>query len=464
MIETKVEAFLERHSFTLNNKRIVVGVSGGPDSLALLYYLLGKKQTNNLFIVVAHIDHMFRGEESFSDAMFVKDFCSICNIPFEMVQVDVQDLMARTGKSAEIAAREVRYDFFSKIMEQYQCTHLALAHHGDDQVETVLMRLTRGSTGKARAGIPFQRPFQSGFIFRPFLSVTKEEITHYCEQKHLIPRIDSSNEENIYTRNRFRHKILPFLKEENPHVHEHFQRFSEELQSDEEYLQELAVQRMNKVMTLRKTDHITIDVNQFREMPKPLQRRGIQLILNYLYKQRPESLSATHIDQIIALLNESYPSGKLDLPARLKVIRSYLSCHFQFDLISSQPYRFDLSDQGTLYLPGGGEVTFTYVHDPTPQRTEYTALFHEHLVHMPLIVRTRIAGDRMSLKGIKGSKKLKDIFIDRKIPVQQRDTWPVIMDQEGRIIWLPGLKKSAIEGIGHATGRFIQLTYSRNDF
>ncbi len=466
MLEMKVEAFLERHSFKLENKRIVVGVSGGPDSLALLHYLLERKEKRNLFLVVAHIDHMFRGEESFEDAVFVKDFCSAFSIPFEMTQVDVHDLMVRTGKSAETAAREVRYDFFAKVMKEYQCSYLALAHHGDDQIETILMRLTRGSTGKARAGIPFQRPFASGSIFRPFLNVTKDDITHYCEEKDLVPRIDPSNMENVYTRNRFRTNCLPFLKEENRQVHEHFQRFSEEMQSDEDFLQELTAEQMNKVMTTRDNDHITIDRKTFLEIPLPLQRRGIQLILNYLYKKRPSSLSAIHIDQVLGLIRNDHPSGKLDFPDGLKVIRSYRSCHFQFELLHDQPYRYEMKEPGTYPLPGVGELTMGYIEmtEGGYHHSHCAALFQVDNIHLPLIVRTRQAGDRMSLKGTAGTKKLKDIFIDRKIPIQERDRWPVITDREGEILWLPGLKKSAFEGIGGSAGRFIQLTYSRNDF
>lgn len=463
MLEIKVEPFLERHSFLLENKRIVVGVSGGPDSLALLHYLLERKEKRNLYIVVAHIDHMFRGEESFADAMFVKNFCAAFSIPFEMTQVDVPDLMVQTGKSAEIAAREVRYDFFAKVMEDYQCPYLALAHHGDDQVETILMRLTRGSTGKARAGIPFQRPFQNGYIVRPFLNVTKDDINSYCEKKDLIPRLDHSNQENIYTRNRFRHVVLPFLKTENRQVHEHFQRFSEEIQNDEDFLQELTVQSMNKVMTKRDNDHIVIDSQPFLEMPISLQRRGIQLILNYLYNERPASLSATHIDQVLSLVNQSHPSGKLDFPDGLKVSRSYRFCHFQFQSDPIQTYWLEMEKPGCYVLPGFGTITMEYVEALADKQSDQSALFQADTLYLPLIVRTRRSGDRMTLKGTNGTKKLKAIFIDRKVPLQARNNWPVITDHEGRIIWLPGLKKSALEGRGNSAGRFVQLTYSRND-
>ncbi|WML42534.1 tRNA lysidine(34) synthetase TilS [Neobacillus sp. PS3-40] len=466
MLETKVEAFLERQSFLLDNKEMVVGVSGGPDSLALLHFLLGQRVKRNLSIVVAHVDHMFRGAESFQDAMFVKGFCEQHSIPFEMVQINVPKIMTQTGQSSEVAAREARFSFFAKVMDMYNYSYLALAHHGDDQIETILMRLTRGSTGKARAGIPFLRPFESGFIFRPFLSITKQEIKQYCQDSQINPRLDPSNEQSIYTRNRFRKEILPFLKSENRKVHEHFQRFSEELQGDEIFLQDLTKEFMKTVMTKREAQQITIDIKRFLAMPLPLQRRGIQLILNYLYEERPSSLSAIHIDQIFSLIHHLHPSGKLDFPEGLKVIRSYLKCYFQFEVENSQSYHFELGDPGQIDLPNFGKLMMDYVNSPSNASNSCIALFHADKIKLPLLVRTRKNGDRMSLKGMEGSRKLKDIFIDCKVSIQERDRWPIVTDREGFILWLPGLKKSALEGLDNldnSVRNYIQLTYTRNE-
>ncbi|WML58212.1 tRNA lysidine(34) synthetase TilS [Neobacillus sp. PS2-9] len=461
MLETKIEDYLNRHSFQLDNKQIVVGVSGGPDSLALLHYLHSQKDRKNLSIVVAHVDHMFRGEESYEDAMFVKGFCQEYAIPFEMRQIDVTKIMDTTGKSSQVAAREVRYQFYSEIMEKYDFHYLALGHHGDDQIETILMRLTRGSSGRARAGIPFTRTFGKGFIFRPFLSVTKDEIEYYCKKHALKPRLDPSNLKSIYSRNRFRKQVLPFLKEENNQVHEHFQRFSEELQGDEVFLLDLTKKQMNSVMTKREKGKITIDIKTFLEMPLPLQRRGIQLILKYLYKDKPASLSAVHIDQVFSIIHHREPSGKLDFPNGLKVIRSYQQLSFQFQQHKAKPYRIEIEEPGMVMLPNGGSIRFDYLDGENPElHHPFTALFYADVIKWPLVIRTRKNGDRMTLKGMHGSKKIKDIFIDQKVPVQDRDTWPVITDSEDCILWLPGLKKSSFEGIDYNAKQYILLTYN----
>jgi len=463
MLETKVKAFLHHQAFSLTSKKIVIGVSGGPDSLALLHYLLAEKEKQDLHLVVAHVDHMFRGQESYEDAIFVRDFCEQHRIPFEMTRVNVPEIMNKTGKSSQIAARDVRYEFFLKIMEKYQYPFLALAHHGDDQMETMLMRVTRGSTGLARAGIPFIRPFYKGTIFRPFLGLERADIIDYCQKQNLSPRIDPSNEKGIYSRNRFRKEIIPFLKKENPHVHEHFQRFSEELTSDEIFLQELTVQQMNTVMTKKEESKITIDIQRFLEVALPLQRRGIQLILNYLYKEKPASLSAVHIDQVFFLIQHPHPSGQLDFPNGLKVTRSYYSLSFQFESIEVPSYHFEMTEPGVINLPNGGEIRSRYVIGEIPPIDGNTALLSVNRLKWPIIIRSRKEGDRMTIKGMQGSKKLKSIFIDQKVPVQERNLWPVVTDKDGRIIWLPGLKKSSIEGIDYTAQQYILFTYQSKD-
>ncbi|MDP4161705.1 MAG: tRNA lysidine(34) synthetase TilS [Bacillota bacterium] len=459
MFEEKVEAIMNRHSFSLKNKKIVVGVSGGPDSLSLLHYLWKESETRNLSLVAAHVDHMFRGEESFADAMFVKGFCAEKDIVFEMTRVNVPKLMTETGKSSQVAAREARFTFYQEIMERYRFPFLALGHHGDDQIETMLMRMTRGSTGNARAGIPFLRPFHKGSIIRPFLSMTKDEIEEYCIKYNLHPRRDPSNEKKIYSRNRFRLEVLPFLKSENRQVHEQFQRFSEDLYSDESFLHELTAQRLNIVLTKRIKGQISMDISAFLAMPMPLQRRGIQLILNYLYDERPTSLSAIHIDQVYSLIRSPNPSGKLSFPNRLQVVRSYGQCHFHFEENAHQEYRMELKEPCTVRLPNGGSITLEYIDHFLPGRNEHHAFFDLNSLEFPLIIRTRNVGDKMSLKGMSGSKKIKDIFIDKKIPLQERDGWPVVTDGKGEILWLPDLKKSACEGFHQSAESYILLTY-----
>lgn len=458
MMEAKVNRFLKQKRFTFKGKKVLVGVSGGPDSLALLNYLLNKQKEQHFSLVVGHLDHMFRGTESYEDAKFVEQFCETRRIPFKMKRINVPEYIDKTGKSPEVAARECRYQFFAEVMEEYELSHLALAHHGDDQIETILMRLTRGSSGAARAGIPFLRPFQNGYIIRPFLCLNRDEIEQYCMEHQLNPRHDPSNDADDYLRNRFRKYVVPFLKKENGNVHEHFRRFSEELQLDEEYLQELTRQKMNKVVTEKKFEKITMDIDAFLELPLPLQRRGIQLILNYLYQKRPASLSAIHIDSFFSLINSCNPSGRLDFPSGLKVIRSYRLCHFLFSTDEMKGFRYVLAEPGEYVLPNGDLITIQSIKAPVETNVS-TILFNSRDIEFPIIIRTKEQGDRMSLKGMEGTKKLKSIFIDHKIPVNDRERWPVVTDGNNRILWLPGLKKCNDADTLDKDENYIMMTY-----
>lgn len=441
MLEKQTEEFLKNKKFSLMGKRILVGVSGGPDSLSLLHFLWNKQQEKqDFYLVVAHVDHMFRGQESYEEAKFVEAFCTKRQIPFRMRQINVPEYIKRTGKSSQVASRECRYQFFAEVMEEDDLSFLALAHHGDDQIETMLMRITRGSSGLSRSGIPFMRPFENGFIFRPFLCLNREEIEQYCIKYQLNPRHDPSNERDVYLRNRIRKYVVPFLRRENAQVHRNFQRFSDELQQDELLLQELTIQKMNTVWKEKKQDKITIDIDKFLAMPISLQRRGIQLILNYLYPKRPASLSAIHIDSILLLMESDNPSGCLDFPSQLKVIRSYQLCHFLFNSEDIENYYYTLTEPGECVLPNGDIILFQFTNELIKNSKNHI-LLNKKDVSFPIIIRTKEPGDRMSLKGMEGTKKIKSIFIDQKVPVNERMRWPVITDSTNRILWLPRLKK-----------------------
>jgi tRNA(Ile)-lysidine synthase len=440
-----IDDFIVQYQLLHPGAIVVVGVSGGPDSFALLHYLLGRKEKDGLQIIAAHVDHMFRGEESKQDMLYVKEICKELGITCEAEQIDVKKYQEQHGLGAQAAARECRYAYLESVMKKYKADYLALGHHGDDQVETILMRLVRGSTAKGYAGIPAKRAFASGMIIRPFLAVTKADIEAYCRACGIEPRIDPSNEKEVYTRNRFRKHILPYLKKENPHVHERFQSFSRFMQEDEAYLQELAFEKMNKVVKKKDKNNIVLAIPAFESLPMPLQRRGIQLILNYLYEYKlPSSLSSIHIEQVLSFLKRPHPSGSLDFPAGLQVIRTYEECSFGFRKEKALPFSYTLFVPGTVILPNGDELT-AEVSDTLPSSYDssvFVVLSKD--LSVPLTVRSRKKGDRMTIKGMNGTKKIKAIFIEEKVPKLQREEWPVVCDAKGSIVWLPLLKRSAV--------------------
>lgn len=455
-----VHEFIEKHQLLERGTTVVVGVSGGPDSLALLHFLWSERERYDIQLVTAHVDHMLRGKQSEEDMHFVKHFCEQHSIICEATQLDVPAYMERTGKGVQEAARDCRYTFFEQVMYKHHAHCVALAHHGDDQIETVLMRLVRGSTTGGYAGIPVKRPFGSGYIVRPFLCIDRRQIEQYCQQNGLHARHDPSNEKDDYTRNRFRHFVLPFFKRENIRVHEHIQQFSEMMSEDEAFLEQLTKEELKRVVH-QQEEEIRVDIPPFIRMPKPLQRRGIQLILNYLYGNVPSSLSSIHINQALQFLKRQHPSGMLHFPNGLKVIRQYEVCIFTFQQRQTSEYEFLFHVPDTIVLPNGCQLISQFVDRyPFIEDDDHIVIEADQLM-LPLRVRTRKCGDRMKVKGMEHAKKISRIFIDEKIPANERAQWPVVEDASGNIIWIPGVKKSVYTATNITKNRYIVLHYKK---
>ena len=461
MIKAKVMSFLKKKQIDLENKVIVVGVSGGPDSMALLNLLYEQQKGASYQLVAVCLDHMFRKEQSYEEALFVLDFCKQRNIACEIKRVDVPKYIEQHHVSSQVAARECRYEFYEEVMNQYKADYLALAHHGDDQVESIVMRLTRGATGKARAGIPFMRKFATGTIIRPFLCLTKAEILNYLEKKNVDYRLDPSNDKDDYLRNRIRHTILPVLKKENQLVHHHFQRLSEDILEDEQFLEMLTKKELEAFICFNNSEKIQFSRNQFIQLPMPLQRRGIHLILNYLYKNRATSLTFTHVDQIFSVLNSEHPSVEINLPQGLKMIRAYDNCQFSFVEEVTEGYEIEISKAGTFFLPTKEVLQVDYERDKSDKIGEWEIFLPFNNETFPFYIRTFKEGDRIKLPNMNGMKKVNRLFIDEKIPLAQRKTWPILVTNTGEILWVIGLRKAALDDNTHNEKGYIKIFYNK---
>ncbi|WP_229745662.1 tRNA lysidine(34) synthetase TilS [Pullulanibacillus pueri] len=467
-----VERFIQKHRLIPKGATIVVGVSGGPDSMALLYFLHQRRQFWNIKLIACCVDHQLRGEDSRKDLLFVETFCQQYGIAFEGKTIDVPQIMQDMGISVETAARLGRYQAFEEVMVKQQADCLALGHHGDDQIETMLMRQVRGSFGAARAGMPVQRTFANGYIIRPFLSVTKEQIEQYCHNAGIVPRIDPSNFSEAITRNRFRKHVLPFLKQENPLVHLRFQEDSERIRDDSLYLDSLAQEKLQSVVVEQSTTHMVISIRRLIDTPIPLQRRMIHLILKYLYNHDHKEAyhQSIHIEEVLYWLSVTKSSGERHLPKGLLVKRSYDLCHF---IIGKEEARqtFSIgSSKLRLTIPGLtkaplarvlAEVIHTY---PTDSLNPNEFICDFDLLEGPLYLRHRKPGDRLRPLGMKGTKKVKDLFIDKKIDRQDRDRWLFLVDQGDQIVWIPFLRRGELYRVTSRTKRFLKLTIETTAF
>ncbi|SDZ66293.1 tRNA(Ile)-lysidine synthase [Evansella caseinilytica] len=454
-----VNDFIEKHRLIAEDDHLLVAVSGGPDSMALLHFLTASAKPIRQ-ISVCHVEHGLRGESSIGDLHFVQSYCGEKNIPFYFSRPDVNKCKKERGMSTQEAARACRYEYFEQLMKKLKASKIALAHHGDDQVETVLMRQVRGSLSGLK-GIPVQRPFAGGQMIRPFLCVEKNGILQYCSKNRIPYRKDESNESDVYQRNRFR-KILPFLKQENPKVHEVIQRQSEQLEAEDALLQQLAEEALKEAVVSKTEQLVILKVKHFLNIPIALQRRCVHLILNYLSQDVGQRLSVRHQDDILALLRKDLPSGSIHLPKGLRVEKSYDQCFFSTE-DTVQPEAPDEKKQipipGMVRLKQGKIVASLSENDEESAADPSVFLADIRALSTPLFVRRRKPGDRIAQLGLKGTKKVKDIFIDEKIPKHDRQRWPVIVDHADNILWLPGVRRSNIALVHENSEQILKLVY-----
>jgi tRNA(Ile)-lysidine synthase len=365
--------------------------------------------------------------ESEEEATTLKEYCKQNNIIFEMKKIENYN-----DDNFENEARIKRYHFFEELLKKYDAHYLVTAHHGDDLMETILMRMVRGSTFKGYAG--FSRVSSRGTykILRPFISVTKDQLINYNQQQHLKYAIDITNESDEHTRNRYRKYVLPFLKSEDPKVHEKFLKFSQTIMEYNEYMD-------NEIKNIIDTvyNQGVLNLEKFVKFNKVMQDRIINYIMETIYHDELMLINDTHTSLITKLINSPRPNAYIYLPNNIRVIKSYNILSFTDKEETSEDYMIELISN--VNLPNGKNVEMV---DYSEDNSNFICRLNSKELSMPLYVRNKQEGDRMEIKGMLESKKIKDIFINEKISVKDRDTWPVLVDATGKIVWLPGLKKS----------------------
>lgn len=418
-----VYKFLEK--LELNNKTIITAISGGPDSMFLLDTLIKLREKLNMRIVVAHVNHNIR-TESYNESKEVEKYCKNNNVIFEYMKIEKYP----DDKFSEESARKIRYDFFEKLINKYNSDILFTAHHGDDLVETVLMRLTRGSSIKGYAGfepISIDRGYK---IVKPLIFITKEEIIKYLDEKNIWYAVDMSNTKDEYTRNRYRKYILPELKKENKDVHNKFFEYNQKLLMADEYLKKVANE-----FCVKNIDDKKINIKEFNKLDTIIKVYVLEKYLKDIYLKDIGNINNTHLNIIIKLL-ESSNNSIIDLPLNKKGIIEYNSFRI-IDKKYVDNYEYIFTDY--VELPNGKKI---YVDNFTKDGSNYVMHINSKEIKLPFHVRTRKDGDLMCIKNMNGSKKVSDIFTDFKLSKELRSGYPIVTDDTGEIIWIPGIKKS----------------------
>ncbi|AZK45525.1 tRNA lysidine(34) synthetase TilS [Paenibacillus lentus] len=453
--------------------RIVVAVSGGPDSVALLYIMhaIAKRMNQGFSLICAHINHGFRPEESLKEAEFVRGLAKQLDLPFELGNLDIPSYIEQSGKSPQLAAREKRYEFLHEIARKYGAAAIALAHHADDQAETVMMRILRGSGSSGLAGMRMKRCERNVNLIRPLLRIYKAEILQACRESGIPYCIDSTNLQNKYVRNAIRLDVLPFLGQYNGQLAESLNRIAETVGEDDDYMQQVTNQVYQELVTSNGGD-LAFEIGRFTSLHAALQRRLIKLILNYL-PCGMEEIDFVKIERVRQGAMQSTPTTwSLDLGGGLQCVREYDTIRFIPNAAGVNDslrytYRVDRVPAEVAIQGLGTNLLFTQT---AAGQDAVSAMAHgndravfdaDELVY-PLTVRSRQPGDTMKVLGLNGTKKVKDIFIDEKIPPSLRSRIPIVTDGLGQILWIPGIRRSSIAPVRQHTSSVVLMTIDRN--
>ena len=417
-------------------ERVACAVSGGADSMAMLWCLRSVQSELGITVCAAHFNHRLRGAESDRDERFVREFCAAHDIPLTVGTADVSDYAKQTGASIETAAREKRYAF----LEGLPCEKIATAHNADDNAETVLSHLLRGSGLRGLCGIPPKR----GRVVRPLLSVTREQIEAYLRAEGIAWVEDSTNDLPNCLRNRLRHQVMPLLRAESPRLAAHLTAQSALIRADDAMLDDLAVRLLDSariepatqppyLAALLAGEDASLDAGGspcfwscevLHSAPDALQKRALRCLLRtYL----PQDVALTHITALQSLLSAPSPSARISLPGGLTARRSYDS----FTITREKPASFApavLKIPGETCLPELGLRFFCEMEEKFKKFANtpfHFAVKYDMIAQSIISVRPRRSGDVLLLRG--GHRKtLKKLLIDRKIPRAERERIPVI--------------------------------------
>jgi tRNA(Ile)-lysidine synthase len=389
--------------------------------------------------VVAHLNHCLRGSDSDGDETFVSRLAESYGIPFVSRRSDVAALARSSGFSLEDAGRRARYAFFAEVAKSHGATSIALAHHQDDQAETVLIRLLRGSGGAGLSAMASS----AGVLKRPLLQVTRDEIEQYLKARGLSHRIDATNADTAILRNSIRHELLPILKRYNPKVSERLAATAEILAGDEELLEQLTSSAYSRTAGRDGAD-IVFSAEALAAALRPLRLRLYRRALSEL-RGDLQRIGLPHLDSIDRLLASGRPSGKLKLPGDCFIQRNYGKLIFTAsDAAAAAEWKLEVAGEGSHQLPCGGVLTVRRVPKPATldPGSRLVAYLDLEQAPFPWLVRSFSPGDRFRPLGMEGAQKVKDLFINEKILADRRRRIPLLVSSAD-IVWIGGVRMGA---------------------
>ena len=459
-MKNKVLENIKKYNLIEDGDNIVIGLSGGPDSMALLYVLLDIEEIN-FNIYLAHVNHGVRGEEALKDETFVEDLAQKLELPYYSTRVNMNQYAKEKGLSSEEAGRELRYGFFRKIAKELGHGKIAVAHNKNDQAETLLLRLFRGTGVDGLCGMDFI----SQDIIRPILNIERAEIEKYLEDRNIETRLDKTNLESIYNRNKVRLELIPYIEENfNPNIVEALWRTSRLASLDNEFLELYTKKSYDSMVEKIGEDSIVLDRNRFLKENRSIQQRIIRNGIIHI-NNNVQGLTEQHISNILKLFIEGRTGKSIDIIDNIVAKTSYdnLIIEKKKDIVIGD-YLYELSMEGNTYIEELGFKISTEIVSADGldiyTGNRFIKYFDYDKIEEGLYIRNRKVGDRFIPYGMTGNKKLKDYFIDEKIPRDKRDQIPILVDKEN-ILWIIGYRISDLYKITDSTKTILKISFEK---
>lgn len=430
----QVNAAIKKHSMLFEKDRVLIGLSGGPDSVCLLHALNNLKDEYKLSLHAIYIDHGLRPDEIPAEIEFCKTLCENLGVPFITKSVGVLSYAKEHCLNKQEAARELRYKTFEETASEIGACRIALAHNADDQAETFFMRILRGAGQKGLSGIPSVR----GKIIRPLIEIERKEIEEFLDGISQSFIVDSSNLEKDYFRNWLRLAVMPEFKRQNPEIIRTISRISEIIREEDNYLELIVTKTLMKLIP-KKTDRtIELFLVPLENMDKVILRRVLRRAIDAVKGLR--GISFVHIEDIIGLVKTGNSGDRIYLPKGIRVIKGYAT----LILTSEQPSQlgaYSLNVPEELSLKESGILIKSSFADSSeiPCDGKSKVIIDSEKIKLPLVVRSRKSGDLFYPFGFGKRKKLQDFFVDEKIPRDERDSIPIVVSGDN-IVWIAGYR------------------------
>ena len=444
-ITDRVRRTIQKHALLRAGERVLVAVSGGPDSVALLHLLLDLQREGDLIVCgVAHFHHQLRGADADGDEAFCHELAATLGLTIEVGRADVRQAARDAGRSIEDMARELRYRFLEAAADRVGGDVVAVGHTRDDQAETFLLRLMRGAGSRGLAGI---RP-RAGRVIRPLIEISRAELRDYSRDRGLVSREDPSNRDVTIPRNRVRHELIPYLEREfNADITHVLAREAALARADEDRLHQEAIDLASTIVLSTTDGKTEIDAAALRSLTPALSSRIALHALTRSAKGR--FVGFEHVDQILQLAGAA-DGASADLPGQRAtrsgdvIILGPPAARIRDGSRQPNSFRFPLSIPGEVTLDNQGWAVSAHRVDSLDGRAGFgparglEVAIAADPISLPLAIRSRRRGDRFRPLGMGHRKKLQDFLVDRKIPREIRDSLPLVVDGEDRIVWVVG--------------------------